>query len=345
VGYVLSRWLGCSMAIRRRQALWKSPSFFYGERTHGDASTDVMCAPKGGRMFINRLNQQQLPHWQVIDGRRQRTDSYLFTNDPKERARLNFQHDLLKQIADQRNFLSAVTTPQMILDLACGTGIWGYEVAQQFPEAQVFNLDIDAVTMRDFLSKHAPRDNFNFIQANARDPLDFEDGVFDFVHSRFPDPFLTADLWPRYIREMVRVCRPEGWVELVTSGFFHCRASSPATEALLQAEIDLLSRINIAPTGAPKLMKYLKQAGVDPQKVQHWKFSLGKTTHLQPLALQNLVHVLRQTKPRLIRMGIMDEATFERQLAQLRADAQQHGLDWWHHRVWFQPIHAWMENV
>jgi ubiquinone/menaquinone biosynthesis C-methylase UbiE len=288
-------------------------------------------------MFINRLNPKQAPHWGILDGRRQRTDYYLFTNDQRERARLNFQHALFKQIANRRNFLSPVTNPQMVLDLACGTGIWGYEVAQQFPEAQVFNLDIDLVTMRDFLSKHAPLNNFHFIQANAREPLDFEDGVFDFIHSRIPDAFLTEELWPRYIREMVRVCQPGGWVELVTADHFYCRTHSPATEALLQAEIELLRRLNIAPTGGPKLMDYLKQAGVDTGQVRHWKFSLGKTAHLQPLMLQNLTHVLRQTKPRLIRTGIMDDATFDEKLKTLRADAKRYGLDWWQHRVWFQP--------
>lgn len=296
-------------------------------------------------MFINRLNSKEAPHWQLIDGRRQRTDYYLFTNDAKERARLNFQHALFKQITNQKNFLSPVTDPQMILDLASGTGIWGYEVAQQFPLAQVFNLDIDLVTLHDFLRTRPPLENFHVIQANARELLDFERGVFDFVHSRIPDAFLTEELWPRYIREMVRVCRPEGWVELVTAGHFFCRAPSPATEALLQAEIEMLRCIHIAPTGGPHLMRYLKQASIDTRKVQHWKFSLGKTAHLQPLALQNLTHVLRQTRPRLIELGIMDGVTFDEKLESLRADAKRYGLNWWQHRIWFQPAQAWKEHV
>lgn len=296
-------------------------------------------------MFINRLNRKQHPQWRIIDGRRQRTDYFLFTNDAKERARLNFQHQIFKHIAGQQNFCSPVINPQMILDLACGTGIWGYEVAQQFPGAEVFNLDVDTVTMRDFLSKHPSLDNFHFIQATAREPLDFERGVFDFVHSRLPDAFLAADLWPRYIREMARVCQSEGWVELVTADHFFCRVSSPATEELLQAEIELLQRINIAPTGGPGLMDHLKQAGVDTDKIHHQKFSQGQPAYFQPLLLKNLAHVLRQTRPRLIKAGVMDGDTFDQKLRLLQADAKRYSLDWWFHRVWFQPAYAWKEDA
>jgi hypothetical protein len=87
-------------------------------------------------------------------------------------------------------------------------------------------------------------------------------------------------------------------------------------------------------------MSHLDQAGIDPRRVRHWKFSQGKTAHLQPLQLKNLAHVLQQTKPCLISMGIMDGATFDEKLKLMLTNTKCYGLDWWFHRVWFQPVYA-----
>ncbi len=67
------------------------------------------------------------------DGRRHRGDApYLLPKDDKEIQRLNYQHFILRQLLKGNSFAPVhdlLIKGGHVLDVGCGTGRWGHEVA------------------------------------------------------------------------------------------------------------------------------------------------------------------------------------------------------------------------
>ncbi|HEX6778215.1 MAG TPA: class I SAM-dependent methyltransferase, partial [Ktedonobacterales bacterium] len=125
--------------------------------------------------------------WRWFGGRRLLAQSlYVMPKDHLEGERLNLQHHLLR-IALGRNYYPRLRQPRAILDIACGTGIWGLEMAQEFKKARVVCFDYDRTA---FDSSTAKRGlvglppNFEFLVHDALQPFPFEEGSFDFTHLR-----------------------------------------------------------------------------------------------------------------------------------------------------------------
>src|SRR5579871_1259729 len=113
--------------------------------------------------------------WSWFGGRRiLRFGSYIFPKDAAEGDRLDLQHHLLK-LSLGGNYRAPVRQPRAILDVACGTGIWCRELAQEFPNAQVTGFDIDSTPMDSSRKRLGPSGqfpaNFHFLEANALKPF------------------------------------------------------------------------------------------------------------------------------------------------------------------------------
>ena len=68
--------------------------------------------------------------------------SYLFPNDETEQDRLNLQHDIFHRLFGGKSYLCPKTTPNSVLDLGTGTGIWAQELADSLPECEVKGVDL-----------------------------------------------------------------------------------------------------------------------------------------------------------------------------------------------------------
>src|SRR5947208_15762240 len=64
--------------------------------------------------------------------------------------------------------------------------------------------------------------NVSFIECNIleRVGIPFDDDYFDFVHVRFMIFSFTLKEWEIVIPEIIRVCKPEGWIEIVEGLYF-----------------------------------------------------------------------------------------------------------------------------
>lgn len=199
--------------------------FSWFSRRRSRAAT-VATAPGGGSTGPARSSDGFI----TVGGRRLSLDApYLLPKDYDESNRLDLQHYMLKYVLGG-NSMAPVGTPRSILDVGCGTGRWGAEMAQQFPGANVVGVDIAppsvasvAVTQGQF---EAP-DNYTFVAADILKGLPFADSAFEFVHMRLVVLALPAADWPRVIAELVRVTAPGGWVELVDTTV---SARSPGAE-------------------------------------------------------------------------------------------------------------------
>ena len=142
---------------------------------------------------------------------------YALPQDSAEVNRLDFQHYLLRY-AFHGNFAAPLDSPHAILDVGCGTGRWAREMAQTFPVARVAGLDINPPSADAGSAGPARPGDFTFMLGNVLEGLPFPDAMFDYTHMRLMFLAIPADRWEFVARELIRVTRPGGWVELVEAG-------------------------------------------------------------------------------------------------------------------------------
>jgi hypothetical protein len=184
---------------------------------------------------------------------------YLLPKDLGEVNRLDFQHYVLRSLL-RGNYLAPIGQPRRILDVGCGTGQWAFELAQQFPQAEVIGFDLEQVKVTS-----TPPANFRFVQGDALQGLPFESGSFDFVHQRLLILAVPLPSWPGLVQELARVTAPGGWVELVETSTMHDFVpAGPATRAFYQLGRPLaaLRGLDVEGVVLRSLERYLVEAGL-----------------------------------------------------------------------------------
>jgi ubiquinone/menaquinone biosynthesis C-methylase UbiE len=277
-------------------------------------------------------SEERVPRrWAWVGGRRFFSQgAYIFPKDKLEGERLDLQHYLLK-VAVGSNYRAPIRQPRAILDVACGTGIWGRELALEFKRAQVVGFDIDRTPMEAALARLGPAGqfpaNFHFLEANALDPFPVQNGAFDFTHARLISPFVPVSRWPDVVAEMVRVTRPGGYIELVD--MIMAQSESQAFNALRDAGAQVMTSRGLHAGSGPYLAEYLRQAGL--QRVQERRVVLGTGSQgrrVQKLIASDLLAALSNMQPLLVKMGLFSAADFAATLARAQAELATCAITW-----------------
>lgn len=134
-----------------------------------------------------------------------REGQYLFPNDAPELERLELQHHMCVVSNRGKLFLAPITeTPQDVLDVGTGTGVWAIEFAEQYPSASVLGTD---------LSPTQP----TWVPPNVRFEIDDANDIwtfntkFDYIHCRY---FHMAIDEKRLFRQAYDALKPGGWFEI-----------------------------------------------------------------------------------------------------------------------------------
>jgi ubiquinone/menaquinone biosynthesis C-methylase UbiE len=177
---------------------------------------------------------------------------YQLPKDITDLNRLDFQHYIFRQLF-AGNYLAPITLEpeNRVLDVGCGTGRWPIEIAEAFPQVEVFGIDLEESKDITGGSPTLPT-NYHFQLANVLKGLPFPDETFDFVHQRLLIGGIPVERWPGIIQELLRLTTPGGWIEMVESGSMMTNAG-PATrqwyawsEALMRfVGIDLYEAANL----------------------------------------------------------------------------------------------------
>jgi ubiquinone/menaquinone biosynthesis C-methylase UbiE len=286
--------------------------------------------------WFRRAPQQAEPpastprRWGWLGGRRVLTNTpYVFPKDVAEGGRLDLQHHLLK-VAAGKNYRAPIRQPRAILDVACGTGIWAREMAQQFKRAQVIGFDIDRTPLEAALARLGPGGmfpkNFEFLEADALQRFPFEDEQFDFTHARFISPFVPIARWPHVVAEMVRVTKRGGYVELVDFALHN--SNSPTLNYFRETVLKRLCAMRgLHAGGAPHLADYLRQAGLT--RVQERQVVLGAGlpgNRQQRLLITDLLAALTSMQPIIVKSGMLSEAEYSSLLARTRDELPRMGV-------------------
>jgi SAM-dependent methyltransferase len=183
-------------------------------------------------------------------------DQYILPRHPAEIDRLDIQHYAFGAVL-RANFLAPVDRPDRVLDVGGGSGQWGFDLCQQFPDALVVGIDLVP-------GKPDKPSGYAFVKGNLLQGLPFRRDQFDFVHQRYLWGGVPLKSWPTVVRDLVRVTRPGGWVEL-TEGPCSAERMGPATERMYSLTRELAASRGLDGRGVvvDSLDRYLRQAGLE----------------------------------------------------------------------------------
>ena len=166
------------------------------------------------------LPNEYAPHWQLPSCLHPRTlipvgtTQLIPLRSAAEQSRLLDQHNSLVALVKERMIHAPVTSPDVVLDIGCGTGIITRSLSSRFPTAQhVYGIDLSPVPA---VPSDDSASNLSFIQCNFRtlagvDPrLQF--GSADFVFSRLLLCGMTD--WAGYVRDALKMLKPGCWAEM-----------------------------------------------------------------------------------------------------------------------------------
>ncbi|HET8912224.1 MAG TPA: methyltransferase domain-containing protein [Ktedonobacteraceae bacterium] len=202
----------------------------------------------------------------MLEDRRHLLDSnYILPKDIQENQRLDLQHHLLKITLGSNYAAPLQADISTILDVGCGTGRWGLDMAEECPQAEVTGLDLELAAPDEQASDASQPDNYIFVQGNVLEGLPFEGGLFDFVHQRLLVTGIPTQQWPKDIQELIRVTKPGGWIEMVEGGTGFINPG-PAMQQFIQWWNDASRLRDIDASAVSQLDTLLQQVGL--QKVQ-----------------------------------------------------------------------------
>jgi ubiquinone/menaquinone biosynthesis C-methylase UbiE len=247
--------------------------------------------------------------------------TYIFGRGRNEINRLDMQHYMFR-IVFHGDFSAPISNRGAFLDVACGTGLWASQMAQRFPQANVFGFDKNTAQ---FINARLPR-NCTLLAGDALDRFPFNNGDFDYVMARANSAYVPQDRWPQHLAEMVRVTKPGGWIEVRDFGVVE--SQSPSVTALTRLFVQLAERIGIYPGVGPYIEAMFKQIPFSVVRVQSRvvvarPHSLFDRSQGGELMIRDYLAVLERVTPLVDRLGLVNESDW-RSMLQVALQEIQH---------------------
>ncbi|OAP58043.1 hypothetical protein AYL99_07133 [Fonsecaea erecta] len=134
--------------------------------------------------------------------------AYWGPNDETQNEQLDIAHHVFYLLFDGKLFLAPIgSSPQEVLDVGTGTGIWAIDFADQFPSAIVTGTDLSPIQ-----PTWVPP-NCRFEIEDCMDEWSFDPDRFDYIHVRCL--FGSVAEWPAFYQQVYAHLRPGGWFEQV----------------------------------------------------------------------------------------------------------------------------------
>ncbi|EME39089.1 hypothetical protein DOTSEDRAFT_57352 [Dothistroma septosporum NZE10] len=219
------------------------------------------------------------------------SSNYVLPKDTKEHCRLEGQAQALETLMGGEVLHAPVDVAKVkkVLDIGCGTGVVTDKLAQRFPKADVYGLDLSPVP-----KVREQRPNVRYIQGNAvtqrptnwsgtQEPAITEDeAVFDYIFSRLLIAGITD--WNGLLAHEFAMLKPGGYLE-------HHEVDSTSFDAngheLPNVLKDRAGLLHLDPRAGRKMKERMEDVGfVDVMEVKY-RLPLGGALETDP-AMQDV---------------------------------------------------------
>ncbi|KAK1676403.1 S-adenosyl-L-methionine-dependent methyltransferase, partial [Colletotrichum godetiae] len=172
-----------------------------------DEKQDSQADTEGAQASSTKSLSKSITDYRRIHGRTysQKTD-YWGPNDETQNEALEIAHYWETLFFDDRLFLAPLNrSPQKVLDVGTGTGIWAIDFADEFPSAEVIGVDISPIQ-----PPWVPT-NCKFYFDDVEQPWTFAQ-EFDFIHIRHLEA--SIENWPVLYKQAFDHLIPGGFIEI-----------------------------------------------------------------------------------------------------------------------------------
>ncbi|KAG9286984.1 hypothetical protein G9A89_001222 [Geosiphon pyriformis] len=226
----------------------------------------------------------------------------LFSEKSTDRKELH--HVLMKKV--WKSLVSAPVLDRLlkdecqVLDVGCGTGAWMQEMAAEYPKSKFTGMDIISNFEIDNANKNA-----EFFKHDLLNGIPFKNDTFDLIHQSFLNLFIPEKQWKeKVIPELVRVCKPGGWIELFESDLQYINAGD-TTHRLNRVFRSAYKKKGINPVMCTQLYQLFVQTNkiqkiMIEEKAIPLGNSKGEISDLATKGLKNSLYSARHAIPNLM---------------------------------------------
>ncbi|KAG1138979.1 hypothetical protein G6F37_008374 [Rhizopus arrhizus] len=243
---------------------------------------------------------------------------YLYPSNEAEANRQTGQHYLFKHLF-QGNFFAPVDAilnqpGSKTLDVGCGSqASWLTDMAMDFPHCEFHGFDIAELSFDEIERLHLPK-NLILKRADLFDGFDYEANTFDFVHQRVMYNVYPQDKIPWMFQEILRITKPNGWIEFVEPDIKPKRAG-PLFMTFIDAVHQLFkSRLGKYMQGR-HLVNLMVEAGFRDVKSDYGSLPCCWGGYIGKLMYENLLVIFRHLGPSIYSSvgleGDFDERRYE----------------------------------
>ncbi|KAJ3106365.1 hypothetical protein HK100_003738 [Physocladia obscura] len=195
---------------------------------------------------------------------------YLLPSDTAERDRLEIQSYILRAAFRGDIVCPAVkelanTPGYKILDVGCANGFWLKCVKKDNPVVECHGVDI----LNTLIEEACETDGVIMQFGNVLETLPYEDNTFDFVHQRLVFGGVPRVKYPDALKELIRVTKPGGWIELVEGDglIYNPGPYSKTFSTALSEGFHRLGRDCYAATNLPWYVKQVSKNAENEQNI------------------------------------------------------------------------------
>ncbi|CAG8465029.1 13991_t:CDS:2 [Dentiscutata heterogama] len=141
-----------------------------------------------------------------------------------------------------------------VLDVGCGAGTWILDTSLNYPKSEFYGIDILPL-----FPQCIKPSNVTFSQCDILQRLPYDDNVFDYIHMRFMGSSLTRSAWEYAIKELVRVLKSGGYIEICEVDNIWVNEGPRAGKLRSQAIRTLIRKYNVCLMSSPLARRALRE--------------------------------------------------------------------------------------